>query len=389
MKTESASKPAGHWLDSWHVDPSANREYDFIDGLRGVAILMVLVGHSIYAREQETMAGKFLLNFAGTFGMGVSLFFTLSGFLISWPFWKRKVNGSASVVPRGYGWRRFWKIYPPLALSVLLLTPVYILLHGEAGGYAGTAAEWLTGVAFFTPVSGKLNPVMWSLVVEIHFYVVLPVLFLLSRRLAARAAFWAITIFILAAPTAIRIATGLGPTFQPEIHDPYCTGLNNFYFGVLLAGVDNLGWWRKGWGWLGYLGWPLMAAGLAGAAWARATGGAHAALVAGTFVWAFNLGTGCLLCYGAEPNHARVRWLCWPGLRWCGIISYEWYLFHQPMIYWCRGLLFPAGGNVGKYAVNLAVPALASVIFAALVYRLYSLPLLRFGRNQNAAKKTV
>ena len=50
------------------MDPSANRNYDFIDGLRGLAILMVLVCHSIYAKEHDSPAWRFLLNFTGTLG---------------------------------------------------------------------------------------------------------------------------------------------------------------------------------------------------------------------------------------------------------------------------------------------------------------------------------
>jgi hypothetical protein len=34
-KTEQGSRS---WLDAWHVNPSVNRDYDFIDGLRGIAI---------------------------------------------------------------------------------------------------------------------------------------------------------------------------------------------------------------------------------------------------------------------------------------------------------------------------------------------------------------
>ena len=44
--------------------------------------------------------------------------------------------------------------------------------------------------------------------------------------------------------------------------------------------------------------------------------------------------------------------LCAPWLRWCGIISYEWYLFHQPAIEWARDLFGPAGGNIFAYEVD-------------------------------------
>ena len=233
------------------MDPSANREYDFIDGLRGLAILMVLACHSFYAKTPDAVASRFLLNFAGTLGSGVGLFFTLSGFLISWPFWKRKVNRAGSLIPPGYGWRRFWKIYPPLALSVLLLTPCYILWLGQAPLFLRTAGEWLTGLAFLMPVSGQLNPVMWSLVVEIHFYLILPLLFLLTKPLSAKTCLWLISLFIFAVPVSIQALTGLAPMFAPEIYDPFCTGLSYFCFGVCVAGIDNLKLWNPSWGRLG------------------------------------------------------------------------------------------------------------------------------------------
>jgi len=141
-----------------------------MDGLRGIAILMVVAGHYLYVNPRSGPALQFLGNLTGTLGgSGVSLFFTISGFLIAWPFWKRKANKAPVAVPPGYGWRRFWKIYPPLALSVILLTPCWILWHGEWALYLKTAAQWLTGLAFVVPVTGKFNPVMWSLVVEVHF----------------------------------------------------------------------------------------------------------------------------------------------------------------------------------------------------------------------------
>jgi peptidoglycan/LPS O-acetylase OafA/YrhL len=315
------------------------------------------------------------------------LFFTLSGFLISWPFWKRKANGSESVIPPGYGWRRFWKIYPPLALSVLLLTPCFILWMGHAPLFLITAGQWLTGLAFLMPVSGKLNPVMWSLVVEIHFYLILPLLFLLTKPLSARTCLWTISLFIFAVPTTIQGITGQAPTFSPEISDPFFTGLSAFCLGVFLAGIDTLKIWNKGWARVADFGWGVLLCGLLGLAWVRVHPQVNTGIAPHFFHWVFMLGTGCLLCYATNPKCPRAQWLCAPWLRWCGIISYEWYLFHQPMIYWSREFFGGAGGGLFKYAFILGVPLVLSLTISALVYALFSLPILKYGRARKSAEK--
>lgn len=369
------------------MDPSANREYDFIDGLRGVAILMVVACHYLYCQESNVPVIHYLRNFSWSLGNGVTLFFTLSGFLIAWPFWKRKAALSKSLIPPGYGWRRFCKIYPPLALSVLLLTPCFILWKGQAPLFLRTAAQWLTGLAFLLPVSGKFNTVMWSLVVEIHFYLVLPLLFLLTKPFSAKTCVWVIALILFAGPVLITALTGLGPTYYPEISDPFCTGLSNFCLGVGLAGVDNLKLWNRRWGRLGDAGWFVILFALSGEAWFQLSPSTHAVITWQFFYWTFILGAGCLLCYAADPQNPRARWLCAPWLRWCGIISYEWYLFHQPMALWSRGYFGPANGGVLRYGLILGVPLVASLALAALFYRLFSLPLLKYGRSKKSAQK--
>lgn len=74
------------WLQSWHVSPSFNRDYDLIDGLRGIAILLVLGGHHIYVNPLSGSLARFVGGVFRAGGFGVTVFFALSGFLISWPF---------------------------------------------------------------------------------------------------------------------------------------------------------------------------------------------------------------------------------------------------------------------------------------------------------------
>ena len=169
---------------------------------------------------------------------------------------------------------------------------------------------------------------------------------------------------------------------------PLCgSGLCSFCFGVCVAGIAALKLWNQAWGKVGEAGWPLMLLGLLGQAWVQLNPPVYGAIMPELFHWAFRLGSGLVLCYAAAPENPRARWLCAPWLRWCGIISYEWYLFHQPMLLWSRERFGPAHGNIFKYSLILAVPVVGSLVFSALVYRIFSLPILKLGRSKNVALK--
>jgi peptidoglycan/LPS O-acetylase OafA/YrhL len=368
------------WLNAWHVNPSVNRDYDFIDGLRGIAILMVVCCHGLYVNPNSGPAIQFLGALFGAGAGGVVLFYALSGFLISWPFWKRKFAMGKQVVPPGYARRRFWKIYPPLALSLLIVTPIYMFLDRD-GSCLPIAARWLAGIPFIIPVSGKLNPVMWTLVIEAQFYMVLPLVFLLARRVPPRACLWMIPLIFLVVPVAFRALTGLSASFKPDINSHFPSALDAFCFGIWVAGLENAGALEKGWAALGMAGvflWPLA---LLLVAWAGAHPQWQGAGLDATVGWIEKTASGLLLCFVANPQHPVARFLCCPFLRWCGIISYEWYLLHQPIIILGRHIGGPAGGNPALYAAIVGGPVLLSLILSAVTYRCFSLPLLKFGRG--------
>lgn len=369
------------WLDAWHVNPSVNRDYDFIDGLRGVAILMVLCCHCIYINPNAGPIIQFLGALCNAAAGGVVLFFAISGFLISWPFWKRKFARNEQAAPPGYAQRRFWKIYPPLALSILILTPVYIILNHD-GSYLPLAAKWLMGIPFLLPVSGKLNPVMWTLVIEVQFYITLPLVFIMLKKVSGRVCLWLIPLLFLVGPMIFRAGTGLSPTFNPQINPHYPSGLDAFCLGILMAGLDTHGLLGKKFARLamgGLVLWPLA---LVLAAWSHAHAGLESSPMGNKFLWMEEIGSACLLCYVANPTQSVARLLCAPSLRWCGIISYEWYLFHQPMVNWARLLFGPASGNVALYLAIVGGSFLASGILSALIYRCFSLPILKYGRSK-------
>ncbi len=378
-----------HWLDSWHVDPSANREYDVIDGLRGIAILLVVGCHLVYVTPLSGRATHFILGIIGAGSCGVTVFFALSGFLISWPFWKRKVGGSVEVVPPGYGWRRFWKIGPPLVLSIVILTPLTALNLRDPSVW-WTAFEWLAGVPLVSSVSANLNPVMWSLAVEIQFYVVLPLVFLSLRRLSAKRALWVLLVFFLLVPTSFRwinAARGVYFSVFPRVEVHFPSMLDSFAFGVFVAGLDNLGLLRKDHARLGDIGLLILVSSLVFVSWATVYAGISEPLRFELAGWLTKIASAFLLCYIAEPRNPRARALACPWLRWCGIVSYEWYLFHQPIILWTRQILAPARGSFFRYIVLLSCALGIGLVLAAFVYRYFSLPILKRGRARHSTKR--
>ena len=381
MPVAEKNSRQSHWLEAWHVNPSANREYDFIDGLRGIAILMVLCCHHMYVNPQSGPAVQFIGQLFLACGQGVVLFFALSGFLISWPFWKRRFARSEQLSPPGYAKRRFWKIYPPLSLSVIVFTPAYIFLNHD-WSYLPIAAQWLAGLPLIFPISGKLNPVMWTLVVEAQFYVVLPLVFHSFKKVSATTCLWVIPLLFFVVPIGFRALTGLSADLHPEINSHFPSALDAFCIGILVAGLDSSGALKKECAQLGVLGFILWPMALLLLAWIRTHPGVHSPALETAQSWMGKIASGCLLFYVANPQYPVARMLCAPWLRWCGIISYEWYLFHQPITLWARDIFGPAGGNVSRYAAIVGVSFLFSTILAALIYRHFSMPILKFGRAQ-------
>lgn len=378
------------WLDTWHVNATTNKGYDIIDGLRGIAILLVIGCHLIYVNPKAGPLIQFLGAMFGAGSAGVTIFFTLSGFLISSPFWKKKIREDSNVMVAGYGWRRFYKIYPPLATSIILLTPVYIFFSGD-WSYAHAAAKWLVGMPIFFPVNGNLNPVMWSLVVEIQFYIFIPLLFISLKRMSAKTCLWVVplTLFVVGQGSSlIYFMTGIESSIHPNISIRFPAFLDFFTLGVLLAGLEC--YWKglpRQLAKLGNVGFILLFSTIITNAWLNFHSIKTSYLEGILLVVLVKIASLFLLCYIANPQALAARLLCQPLLRWCGVISYEWYLFHQPIVIWARASLGPANGNVIRYGFIVGGSFVVSLIVAATFYRYFSLPTLKIGRAKHRSNQ--
>jgi peptidoglycan/LPS O-acetylase OafA/YrhL len=190
------------------------KHIDSLDGVRGVAISLVFIFHILASNPQT---GSRVLNFiVGLRGMGwvgVDLFFSLSGFLITGILFDTLQSGHYF---KNFYARRFLRIFPLyygvlLALFIVLHPPHYIpgrqffLLFA----YLQNLPLWLSG-----PQSAIAGPAdhLWSLAVEEQFYLVWPVLIFLIRD--RRKLLWTAAVLALIAPVTRFVLLAHGASFQ-------------------------------------------------------------------------------------------------------------------------------------------------------------------------------
>ena len=366
---------------TWHLKPTDTQNYDVLDGLRGLAILLVLACHLVYVNPKSNVYVNFIGGIFAAGSCGVTLFFCLSGYLVSLPFWKRKWLGKTPVIPQGYGQRRFFKIYPPLALSILLLTPVYVYMSHDPSLFI-PAVEWLFGIPVFVPVDGRLNSVMWSLIVEVQFYILLPIVMLLFRNISMRKSIWIIPLVFALVGVCSRyifLLCGDHLSFTPRMNIPLFSDMDFFTMGVFFAGLYSMGFITKPWAKIGNVGLLIFFIMLPIISYLTLNQ-PLSLIQAETVSLILKIAFGCMLFFIVDAGRYASQLLCNPLLRWFGIISYEWYLFHQPIFSWIRSALGPANGSILTYLLIVGGSFLTSLILAALVYKYFSLPILKYGR---------
>lgn len=199
-----------------------------LDGLRGVAIVAVIL-HHVYGREFRgipVLDSVFRLLNAGW--IGVDLFFVLSGFLITGILLDGRHERGYF---RNFYARRTLRIFPLYYGCAFL---AFVVLRGapwvQPGGYAELLERqgwvWSYGTNIYVSITGRWGPVagylhfghFWSLAVEEHFYLVWPlvVYWLSPRRLA-----WAcVAIAACALVARLVVVYGYGDVLTPYVLTP-------------------------------------------------------------------------------------------------------------------------------------------------------------------------
>ncbi|MEU1995485.1 acyltransferase [Nocardia gamkensis] len=365
-----------------------------LEGMRGMAALGVLLTHVAF---QTGAAGTPVVGRVwGRFDMAVAVFFALSGFLL-WRPHAAAARGLDTAPPVGYYLRhraaRILPAYWVVVCAVLVLLP-------SAAGTAGLRV-WGSNLALlqvFVPLTltdGLTQ--MWSLSVEVAFYLVLPVFAFALVRLRGSAARRRVP--VLLALAVLSLSWNFIPVPTPDaIHaDNWLPGyLPWFAAGMILAelaehSVRLSRWWKVG------ANQPLMWTVAVCAFLLAATDLAGPAGLNRAEPWQYvvKMGLGAIIGFALlaplvlrDPAARAHRWLESPVAATLGRWSYGIFIWHLAVL----SIVFPVFGILpfqGDFGYVLALTIAVTLPVAAASYALIEEPVRRWARRRDRVRRNA
>jgi peptidoglycan/LPS O-acetylase OafA/YrhL len=358
----------------------ANR-YAHIDAMRAFAVLLVVVAH---AGLGGVVPG----------GSGVTIFFSISGFIITYLLLRERDKTNAFSAS-GFYFRRFIKIAPPFILLVILPTLISSIW---------TKVDW---TAFFAQLLFVFNwfymggevrgfdgtDVVWSLSIEEQFYIAFAVIWLVAvksnswRPIVAGVAALAVTYSTIA-----RVIMAAEPGIADRIYYGSDTRLDGIAWGVLAAVTFHYLQERRlltsafsralasDWTFISSVALYLISL-IVRDEWFRET-----------FRYTLqSIAASCIIVYGLLPGDGRVRRAFYSVAQWrivslIGLASYSIYLAHLVLMNSIRDALdVPA-------PVKLLILCTLGVTAGVAVYKYVELPTHRFAstlRKKRTAKSAT
>jgi len=351
---------------------SETAKYGYIpglDGLRAIAVLIVMAAHLGF---EHIVPG----------GFGVTVFFFISGFLITRLLLAESEKKGIGL--KNFYLRRFVRLYPAL-LFMLFGT---VAIYGLSGIGGPTAIELTAGVFYFTNIfqvfvraTSDSLPFMpwthlWSLAVEEHFYLLFPAFMLLCQRNWKRAGI-ILAIFIAIVP--LWRAYIIFGTDLPYVHYNYMmtdARFDSLAWGCLLSILlhikGNLKAFKP---LLGLI--PTALAGLTIITSFLIRDDAFRFSLRFTFQGAA-LFVLVLNFYYLKALNFAVTMAEWRWLAWIGQISYALYLWHVPVYDLVHR-------SMNRGPLSLLVTTIASFTIAAVSFYIVEKPFIalrkRFGAH--------
>lgn len=333
------------------VEPKIQSRLPFLDGLRALAALWVVLGHChlfAYGWNSHQSIWTKAINALLYLHLGVVVFLVLSGFCLTLPVLRNQNRLSAGVL--GFFKARASRILPPyFAILCLILLINFLIPLGTWGrhpiGLTPTISWEILAVNFslmqdFYPQFNAINGPFWSIATEWHLYFFFPLLVFFLRKFGALIAF---ALSCILASAIVWIASH-PPQFVSNLQMTIMTPsyfLYLFVFGMFAAwlafGEGYLQRRRKQW----LILLPLFAAALV---WfvslmntytitdaASATRFAEQAQTI-DIVFAVLVSIGLIWIAGRAPHSMVRRLLEGKALTKIGHFSYSLYLVHIPIL---------------------------------------------------------
>jgi len=325
-----------------------------IDGLRAVAISMVIFSH-------------LWLDGPIPGGFGVTLFFFISGYLITrLLLTEHEETGQVDI--RRFFVRRLMRLAPAVLVMIVGVSSTYLLVLNRTSGTEISAAMFYL-MNYYQILGGNMalpfGP-LWSLAIEEHFYLVFPFALVLSRLRAER--FFLGLVVVTVGVLVWRYILVLNDASVARTYMATDTRIDSILYGALLA-IATMSGFRINW----MLRWPVVVGALG--------------LLMMTFVVRdhlfretirYSIQGGALIplfhfaLSGRSPLTALLET---PPAVWLGKLSYSLYLWHFPVIMFIDKVLGPH--SIATLALKLCVSAALTCVSFFFVER----PMRELGRS--------
>ena len=311
------------------------RRLPFIDGIRALAALYVVLCHAYYEpssgyyEDKISKVGKIINHLGLTYGpLAVAVFIVVSGFCLGLPIAKR--HGDVGSVPEFFR-RRIRRIVPPY-LACLIFSSLFILLIAHEK--TGTVWDYclpLTWHSFWThallvhnllgrPGEGVIGYHLWSIAVEAQIYLLFPLIALGYRKIG-----WVVTSLALYA-----LGIGVQASYFHQDFGSRVWFVGLFGFGAASAWLSVRDKSNRQWLNAGLLIGALTLVSLIKVG--KHSYEAHQPY----FDTLIGLSTALILGFCYSDHRAEnivTRMLSWEPLEKVGLYSYSIYLMHAPLLH--------------------------------------------------------
>jgi peptidoglycan/LPS O-acetylase OafA/YrhL len=328
-----------------------------LDGLRGLAIVLVVWFHvwqiSWLRADLPFTGGAVNFNFIPEGGFaGVDLFFFISGFCLFYPYAQTLFDGRPLQSTATFALRRARKILPSyLACMTLLIVAGRSGIGSFADGVRQVGLHLLFIHTWFPDAYGSIDGVLWSLAVEVQFYVLFPALCWAAMR-APWPTFAAMALVANSYRFAVLHRPDVGNWYDqlPGTLDLFAAGMLAAYlYRAIAVRAPRLAALRLPWTLVAFAGIGLFFAVL------------HAAFDVrydANWPWeTFKWGRGVMcVAFVSTTLGSLFAYSLWqrmlgnPLLVFLSLISYNLYLWHQPVARFLRDHHIPHWSGADEHA---------------------------------------